>query len=283
MSSHELSLQGAGVQIAAEYWDAADDSPRGTMLLLHGGGQTRHSWDRSAARFAAGGWTTYTYDARGHGDSAWAPDGDYGMDTLVADLRAIVDTLDGPVVLVGASMGGLTALVAEGEGAGLARALVLVDVAPKTEEAGVLRILEFMSSHLDGFASLEEVADAIAGYNPHRPRPRNLDGLKKNVRLREDGRWYWHWDPEFLTIRDEAARQVSESRLEAAARGITVPTMLVRGTDSDVVSASGALALQQLIPSARVVEASAGHMVAGDDNDIFTHAVSGFLDEVLTG
>jgi pimeloyl-ACP methyl ester carboxylesterase len=281
MPGTEIVFRGRDVRLNAERWDA-EPPIRGTILLLHGGGQTRHSWDKSAARFAAAGWTTYTIDARGHGDSAWAPDGDYGMDALVADLRAIVAQLDVPVVLVGASMGGMTAMVATGEHPGLAQALVLVDIAPRMEPAGIKRIQDFMKSHLGGFATLEEVAEAIHGYTPNRKRSTNLEGLKKNVRLHDDGRWYWHWDPAFMAGGDEPDRHVNIARLEAAARGVHVPTLLVRGKQSDVVSEAGAAELLKLIPGSRVDEAPAGHMVAGDDNDVFARQVLGFLDDLLT-
>ncbi|MCK5892445.1 MAG: alpha/beta hydrolase [Aeromicrobium sp.] len=280
MGSEQLHLPGLAGGLAADRWVASDE--QGVVLLLHGGGQTRHSWHRSGARFAAAGWTTIALDARGHGDSAWAPDGDYSMDALVADLAQVVTGLAVEPVLVGASMGGITSLVAVGEKAVVARALVLVDVAPQVEPAGVQRILDFMASAPDGFASLEEVADAIAAYNPHRPRPRNLDGLRKNVRQWDDGRWHWHWDPAFLTVRDEPSRATQHERLKAAAASVVAPTMLVRGTQSDVVSAEGAEELQRLIPHATVREAKAGHMVAGDDNDVFAQQVVQFLDDSLT-
>jgi pimeloyl-ACP methyl ester carboxylesterase len=247
------------------------------VLLLHGGGQTRHSWHRSGPRFAEAGWTTIAIDARGHGDSDWAPDGDYSMDAFVGDLAAVVAELGVEPVLVGASLGGIASLLAVGESAVSARALVLVDVAPRTEPAGVQRIMDFMAAAPDGFATLEEVADAVSAYNPHRARPTSLDGLKKNVRQWADGRWHWHWDPAFLAVGDEPSRHTRHDRLKAAAERVEVPTMLVRGAQSDVVSPEGAAELQRLIPDAVVREAKAGHMVAGDDNDVFASQVVKFL------
>lgn len=279
MESEQLALRGLAGGLAADRWTATDE--RGVVLLLHGGGQTRHSWHRSGVRFAEAGWTTVAIDARGHGDSDWAADGDYSMDALVGDLARIVAQMDAEPVLVGASMGGITSLLAVGESAVAAQALVLVDVAPQIEAAGVQRILDFMASAPDGFASLEEVADAIASYNPHRPRPSNLDGLMKNVRQWDDGRWHWHWDPAFLAVRDEPSRATRHERLRVAASQVEVPTMLVRGTQSDVVSAEGAEELQRLIPHATVSEAKAGHMVAGDDNDVFAQQVVQFLERSL--
>lgn len=279
MTAEPVSFEGRAGTIAADRWVSPGE--RGTVVLLHGGAQTRHSWSRSGPRFAAAGWTTYALDARGHGDSQWDPAGDYRMDALVADLVGVVEQLGTSPVLIGASMGGMTSLVAEGEHAPLARALVLVDIATRAEPSGVARIFEFMRSAPDGFGSLEDVADAIAAYNPHRPRPQNLDGLRKNVRQGADGRWRWHWDPAFLRVGDEPRREAAEARLDAAARAVTVPTMLIRGKSSDVVSPEGAEHLQALIPHAVVREAVAGHMVAGDDNDVFVTQVVDFLDAEL--
>jgi pimeloyl-ACP methyl ester carboxylesterase len=186
-----------------------------------------------------------------------------------------------PPVIVGASLGGMTALLAAGEHPGSARGIVLVDVVVDLEPDGVARIHQFMTAAPDGFSSLEKVADAIAAYNPHRARPQNLDGLRKNVRLRKDGRWYWHWDPAFMSHDDAPQRKKRPARLRAAAERLTVPILLVRGLQSDVVSDAGLAEMIQLVPRARVVDVpAAGHMVAGDDNDIFTTELEGFLDEM---
>lgn len=263
------------------------DSPTGLAFLLHGGGQTRHSWKGTAASLAAAGWTSVTLDTRGHGDSGWAPDGDYSLDAMASDLAGIVGRYRaagyGDPVLIGASLGGLTSLVAVGEGLVRARGLVLVDVAPRIEPSGAARVGDFMRAHPDGFGSLDEVSVAVAAYNPHRERPASLDGLKKNVRLREDGRWHWHWDPVFLRPLSETGdpQLADAERLESAARAVTVPTLLVRGRQSDVLSAEGAGEFLRLVPGARFVDVGgAGHMVAGDDNDVFTREVLAFLGEL---
>jgi pimeloyl-ACP methyl ester carboxylesterase len=281
-ASDEMIYTGAGgVRLVGERWMPSADHPRaGIVLLLHGGGQTRHSWHGTAARFAGHGWEAITLDARGHGDSQWAPDGDYSLDAFVGDLCVVTDTLESAPVLIGASLGGMTALVGQGERPSLARALVLVDIAPQVEQAGRERIHAFMASAPNGFASLDEVVDAVQAYNPHRPRPRSLDGLMRNVVQGSDGRWYWHWDPKFLRIGDEPSRAVDTRRLYRAAANITVPTLLVRGTRSDIVTPQAAAELLQLIPTATAVEVAAGHMIAGDDNDVFTAHVLDFLTDL---
>jgi pimeloyl-ACP methyl ester carboxylesterase len=275
-----------GNRLAADVAGDRNDPP---AVLLHGGGQTRHSWGTTLDALANRGWRAYSVDLRGHGDSEWARDGDYTLDAFAGDILAISRALDAPPALVGASLGGISSLAAIGEHTDetVARALVLVDVAPKIEEAGRERIGAFMVEHMeDGFATLDDVADAIAAYNPHRPRPSNLEGLKKNLRQRENGRWYWHWDPAFIGGRLGGADETRSSlvdpdRLQKAARALTLPTLLVRGRVSDLLSEEGARELLELVPHARMVDvAGAGHMVAGDRNDLFNDAVVQFLETV---
>ncbi|QRY85561.1 alpha/beta fold hydrolase [Tsukamurella tyrosinosolvens] len=284
-SAEPFTVDAAGLTIAGDRWRGADSGSGSgsgtTLVLLHGGGQTRHSWDRTAAALAQRGYTVITLDARGHGDTAWAADGAYALGDFVGDLLGVLRTLDGPPpVLIGASLGGITSLCAVGENPGIASALVLVDVVVDAEKKGIERVTDFLAAHTDGFATLDEVADAVAAYNPTRRRARNLEGLKKNVRLRADGRWYWHWDPSFIRGDDRnEARIQDKDRLGAAATHVTVPTLIVRGGKSDVVSDEGVEKMLQRVPHAEVADVSgAGHMVAGDDNQVFAAAIEDFLD-----
>ena len=279
-TSTPLSLPCGDVDLVADAWGDAD-AP--TVLLLHGGGQTRHAWGRTAEAVAGQGWRAVAVDLRGHGDSGWSPDGVYGLDRFAADVRCLVDGVGSPPVLVGASLGGLASLIALGEPPTVeALGLVLVDVAPRMEEDGVDRIKAFMTSAPDGFASLDEAANAVASYLPHRRRPDDLTGLRKNLRRRSDGRWIWHWDPKFVHAPEERVSSndfADHARLATAARSVTVPTLLVRGGISDIVSVDGAQELRELIPQAELVDvAGAGHMVAGDRNDRFSAAVLQFLE-----
>ncbi len=245
------------VTLVADAYGDANDPP---VVLLHGGGQTRHSWDNSARSLGDAGWYALTVDLRGHGESSWSPDGEYPFERFAEDVRAVARSLPTAPALVGASLGGMASLLAVGESDDeIASGLVLVDIAPQVELAGVARIRAFMRQGLDGFADLEEAADAIASYNPHRPRPKDLSGLTKNLRLREDGRWYWHWDPRFMALQEPdepgldgipSTRMVQSERLEDAARRLTVPTLLVRGGSSDLLSEEGAAAMLALVPHA---------------------------------
>ena len=268
-----------GLTLVADEWnrgvDAAADRP--TILMLHGGGQNRFSWKNTGQVLADEGFHVVALDSRGHGDSDRAHDADYDVETLTADVMQVLDAIGRPVILIGASMGGLTGiLVADEAGPDRVTRLVLVDVVPRFEKNGSARIREFMFSGLHGFGSLEEAADAVAAYLPHRTRPRSPDGLKKNLRLR-DGRWYWHWDPAFMTKPGDDP-QLRTEKFEQAAADLTIPVLLIRGKLSDVVSPEGVRHFLETVPNAEFVELSdAGHTAAGDDNDAFSNVVVTFV------
>ena len=265
------------------------------VLLLHGGGQTRHAWYKTAEQIARKGHTAYALDQRGHGDSDWVANGAYEFSDYAADAKVVAAELTRrsgtKPMIIGASLGGIAALLAEGEsehdkGANVFSALVLVDITPRVEQTGVAKVLGFMRAHAkDGFASIAEAAQAVAEYLPQRPRPKSNDGLKKNLRLSPDGRWRWHWDPRFLDGPRAAGadRRALESALIEAARRIQIPALLVRGASSELVREAHAKEFLELVPHADYVDVSgARHMVAGDRNDHFSAAVLSFIGRLST-
>lgn len=273
---------------------ADEHEPRGAVhgnpvLLLHGGGQTRHAWGGAARRIADAGHKAFTVDQRGHGDSDWVDDKGYAFDDYAADAVMVCRQIEAqagkPAVLVGASLGGISGLMAAHVGGpGLLAGLVLVDITPHMDADGVSRIQGFMAERMrEGFATLEEAAAAIAAYLPNRAPRRSLDGLAKNLRKGDDGRYRWHWDPAFI----DGPRNINhgwetgQQRLIEAARGLSIPVLLVRGQQSELVTAEAVEAFREMVPHADFVDVSgAGHMVAGDRNDAFNDAVSGFLDKL---
>jgi len=284
-SLHESFRGAAGNRLAADVF-GNDGRP---VLLLHGGGQTRHAWRRTAVEIARAGMIAYAVDQRGHGDSEWVADGAYAFDDFAADVTAVAAALDerhgAAPVAIGASLGGIASLLAAGEAKDPTfAALVLVDITPRVDLSGVAKVQGFMRTHArDGFATVEEAADAVAAYLPHRPRPRSHEGLKKNLRLHADGRWRWHWDPRFLDGRRtvDGNRSVIESRLIAAAKHLTIPAMLVRGGSSELVQEEHAKEFLPLVPHARYADVGgARHMVAGDRNDQFSAAILQFLKDL---
>lgn len=286
-SARPVSFRGTAGTIRGDRWTPPGEV-RGSLLLLHGGGQTRHSWRKSATGLQALGWDVIALDARGHGESDWAADGDYRIDRFVDDLRDVIGQLaeanvpSTPPVVIGASMGGITGLVAEGENPGLLRALILVDIAPRIEPTGVQRISDFMTSAPDGFADLREVAEAVSAYRGDAPRPANIDSLRRNVRTGPNGRLFWHWDPAFTSSdRNLGDHAAMHARTTAAASHIDIPTLLVWGSRSDIVDKVAVEELRTLIPQAATVTISdATHMVVGDDNDTFVAGTATFLAEL---
>ncbi|HWM49322.1 MAG TPA: alpha/beta hydrolase [Xanthobacteraceae bacterium] len=263
------------------------------VLLLHGGGQTRHAWRNTGDAIARAGMTAYAVDQRGHGDSEWVASGKYTFADFAADARELADQLAARTgsrpVVAGASLGGIAALTAEGIAAKQARqplfaGLVLVDITPRVDAAGVAKVQGFMREHArDGFASVDEAAQAVAAYLPHRPRPASNEGLKKNLRLHPDGRWRWHWDPRFLESRgpDSVNRTDREEALVAGAKSLKNPVLLVRGGSSELVHDEHVREFLALVPHATYADvAGARHMVAGDRNDQFSEAILKFLTEL---
>jgi pimeloyl-ACP methyl ester carboxylesterase len=260
------------------------------VLLLHGGGQTRHAWTKTAEELARQGYTAYALDQRGHGDSEWIADGAYAFADYAADAKAVAAELTRRSgvrpIAIGASLGGLASLLAEGEaersdGGNVFSALVLVDITPRVDQSGVAKVLGFMRANAEhGFESIAEAAQAVADYLPQRPKPKSHEGLKKNLRLSPDGRWRWHWDPRFLDQRRAAddGRETLETALVAAARKIQIPALLVRGASSELVKEVHAKEFLDLVPHADYVDVGgARHMVAGDRNDHFSAAVLSFI------
>lgn len=276
-----VRFRGDGVGLVGDEWNRGGPTGAPTILMLHGGGQNRFSWKNTGQVLADRGLHVVALDARGHGDSdrapAVSPRGRYTVDALAGDVAVVLEQIGRPVVIIGASMGGLTGiLAAHRAGPAVVTKLVLVDVVPRFEHEGSARIRDFMTRHVHGFDTLEQAADAIADYLPHRRRPRTLDGLTKNLRQR-NGRWHWHWDPAFVTSAgDDPFVDVDE--LERIAIGLSIPILLIRGKLSDVVSPAGVEHFLATVPQAEFIELpEAGHTAAGDDNDAFSDAVVTFV------
>ena len=258
--------------------ETRNPSGRPALLFAHGFGQTRGAWNGAAAMLADAGCRCVTFDSRGHGESDRVVGGDYHMEQFADDLVRLARAQPQPPILIGASMGGLLGLLLAGEVTPSPfRALVLVDITPRWETAGVERILAFMQAHPDGFASYAEAAEQIAGYLPQRRARKSEEQLRPLLREGTDGRLRWHWDPALLAgVVDESERY--QPRLQAAASKVEVPVLLLSGARSDVVSHATVNEFLQRVPHAQHVELPhATHMLAGDANDAFTREVVRFV------
>jgi len=284
MGPKRVEFQGAEKNILVADRYGTGSQP---VVMLHGGGQTRHSWDAAAERIAALGHPVYVLDQRGHGESDWVASGNYLFSDFALDLvavtRQVVALHKAKPVVVGASLGGFAGMLAEGkENPGGLSALVLVDITPRVDLGGVSKIIGFMGDRVEeGFADVEEAAEAISRYLPNRSRPKDLSGLSKNLRLHGDGRYRWHWDPAFLKSRQNRDHSVAEevqANMLAAAGNLSLPVLLVRGRNSELVSMDHVKEFLEHVPHAQFTDIQdAGHMVAGDRNDVFATAVEDFL------
>ena len=273
-----MHFKGHGdIKIAADVWGSNNQE---LVILLHGGGQTRHAWGETGKKLAEAGYHSVALDLRGHGDSEWDADGDYSIRAYKDDLVSIINEIGKPARLVGASLGGMASLALAGDeiNSDLCTALIMVDIGIYPDPVGSDRIVSFMLSGEKGFDSLEDAAKSISNYLPHRKKPKDPEGLKKNLRLKDDGRYYWHWDPRFIRRRHGSRdRGYFDLQLKAAEK-VTVPALLIRGALSDVVTMEDVDYFLSVISHAKFVEIErAAHMIAGDRNDVFAEEAIKFL------
>eukprot|EP01100_Stratorugosa_tubuloviscum_P015742 TRINITY_DN930_c0_g1_i1.p1 TRINITY_DN930_c0_g1~~TRINITY_DN930_c0_g1_i1.p1 ORF type:complete len:338 (-),score=140.72 TRINITY_DN930_c0_g1_i1:85-1098(-) len=261
-----------------------------SILFMHGGGQTRSSWTKTAQRLVEikKDISVYAVDLRGHGETDRAPANIYSIESFIEDFHNTLELIPSPKIVVGASLGGIIALLYEGNyklkfsNSQSVNGLVLVDIAPKLESSGLQRIVGFMQSNPDGFESIEQAAEFVASYLPHRKKPTDFSGLAKNLRY-SNGRFRWHWDPYFLEWAKTYVDQNSEMhyKMREAAKLVQCPCMLVRGSKSDLLTLESVKEFGDLVPHAKVVDVvDAHHMVAGDTNDAFTDSIIQFILEI---
>ena len=271
-----------GAKLAVEQWQGRADFP--LLLFLHGFGQNRLAFSASAKSLSQQGFSCWSLDGRGHGDSDWCAPAGYELDVFVDDallvlglMRAAAPGAPAPIV-VGASMGGLIGLLCAAKVPSAVGALALIDVTPRWEAAGVDRIFAFMRANPDGFADLAAANDAVLAYQPQR-EAQDPNRLRAHLRAGSDGRLRWHWDPQLLPKIAEAA-QTYTPILERAAAKVRCPVLLLSGGRSDVVSEATIESFMKQVPHATHRQiASATHRVVGDSNQVFTDAMLEFLSQ----
>jgi len=264
-----------GIRLAT---DIAGDPWRPRLIFVHGGGQSRRSWRSALQRMAAAGFSVISLDLRGHGESDWAADADYSLDAHVRDLSAIVRAMPSRPSIIGASLGGRVALqTAATLGGDHVKSLVLVDLTPRMNSKGLQRILAFLSVSVDGFDSIQDAARTLEIYAERHIGP-NFFKLRHSVRSGEDGRIYWRWDPN-AALQKHISPSGIEDRLSAAAASLTMPTLLVRGTLSDVVTDDCVADFKRALPTAEVVDiVGGGHLMKTQRLDVFCDATIDFLN-----
>lgn len=284
MPRHDIPLNGRsgftlvdGRQVHYLEWGGATAPP---VVCLHGGGQTAYMYEELGSALADR-YHVIAPDLPGHGDSDPVDDDGVDRRKLAATVAPLCATFGiAPVAIVGASLGGMTAITAAATSPDLVAAIVLIDVGHRLEEAGVRKIIGFMSAH-ESFGSLEEAAKEIAAYLPHRREVR-ASSLSRNLRQRDDGRWVWkHALGSRLRAEDRSEnwRDITIG-LDDEAASLRCPVLVLRGAFSDVLSGEGAEEVAALIPNARLETVdNAGHLAAGDNPHSTVTLVRDFLDE----
>jgi len=268
MPAREGNTSLSGLRFHFLDWGTAGAKP---LLLLHGGAQTAHSWDEVAPDLARDH-HVLAVDQRGHGDSDWAPAGGYRRADFVADIDAFLRDRGQPAAtLIGLSMGGLNAIAFAAAFPDRARGLVVVDVAPTVERAGGDAIRAQLA--VRDFASFEEAVERACAFNPRRSVENVRERLGHSLRQAANERWVYKFDP---SIGEGAAADLDA--LWADVRRIVCPTLLVRGTESPILSVETAERFRRELPGSTVGEVpGAGHSVMGDNPAGFLAAVRPFL------
>jgi len=255
----------------------APDAP--ALLCLHGITQTAHSWDEVAADLARDH-RVLSFDQRGHGDSDWAADGDYTRHTQAADLDAITDALGlRRFILAGMSMGGINSIAFTARHPQKVKALIIVDVSPEIQAKGVENIRAFIQQS-DVLDTFEEFVARAHQFNPRRSLDNIRSRLTHNLKQLPDGKWTWKYDPA-LRSPNRGFQASALLNLWDDVRAIRCPTLIIKGGESDILSAESATKLQAAIPGSRVaVVPGAGHSVMGDNPTAFVAAAREFLKTV---
>ncbi|CAH1664747.1 MULTISPECIES: alpha/beta hydrolase [unclassified Chelatococcus] len=257
--------------------DIAGEPWRSRIIFLHGGAQSRRSWRRALEVFALGGFSVVSYDLRGHGESDWSAKGDYSLEAHVSDLISIVRSSPGRPILIGASLGGRVALAAAAKlGSEVINCLVLVDLTPRLNAVGLNRIRNFLSESVEGFADRAAAAAALSLY-AERPLDKPMSNIGRSLIKHNNGRFYWRWDPQAAL--DANLDPVDlERNLRQAARRLEVPTLLVRGTESDLVTPDCVSDFLRDCPSAEVVNIEGqGHLMKSSNWEFFCNAALEFV------
>jgi pimeloyl-ACP methyl ester carboxylesterase len=254
-------------------WGAVQAPP---LLCLHGITQTAHSWDEVAADLSRDH-RVLCLDQRGHGDSDWAADGDYARQTQAADVDAITDALGlPPFVLAGMSMGGINSITFTARHPDKVRALIIVDVSPEIQTKGVENIRNFIQQE-DVLPSFEAFVERAHAFNPRRSLDNIRSRLRHNLKQLQDGRWTWKYDPA-LRSPQRGFQASALHNLWDDVHAIRCPTLIIKGGESDILSAESAAKLQSAIPGSQLaVIPAAGHSVMGDNPGDFVAAVRPFL------
>jgi esterase len=240
-----------GLRIHYLDWGPTSAAP---IVCVHGYTSSAQAFNAPARHFQDR-FRLLVPDVRGHGESAWSATGAYQYADQVGDLAAFVDALGlGQFTLIGTSMGGIIAMAYAGEHADRLRGLVVNDIGPDAE-TGSQRITETVGSRPEEFATLDEamayrrsVSPITAGRSEDDQRELALGVLRQ----RADGHWIWKMDPAYIRQRVQHGPP-RRPTLWPVLQRLPCPTLVIWGTDSDVLSEAQALRMVETLPKGQLV------------------------------
>ena len=250
---------------------------RHPILFLHGGALTAHTWDLCCLALRDE-FHCLALDQRGHGDTDWAPDADYSIAAQREDVRGFVDKLGlDRFILAGMSMGAINALAFAIHHPEKLSHLVIIDAGPEIRRPGSRRIRDFVNGGANP-ESLDAIIERALAFNPRRDPKILRRSLMHNLRQQTDGNWVWKYDRKRFQQMDRDAHTAERRALADGLAKITVPTLVVRGAESDVFHKEDAERLAQRLPDGRYVTIPrAGHTVQGDNPKELAEALREFL------
>jgi pimeloyl-ACP methyl ester carboxylesterase len=280
-----LTVGSDGPRLHLVDWGNPHVEDKPTILFLHGVGLTARTWDLVCLGLRRD-FHCLALDQRGHGDSEWSGDGDYGTEALCADVRDLVKELElDQFILVGHSMGGMVALSYAAAEAATLRGLVMVDSAPGERRPPPVappnnRVFDFMSGPAE-LDSVEDFVERAIAFNPARDRRLLRRSLLYNLRQLPDGRWTWKYDRSRILGRDRSKMAASRRALWDALPAISCPTLVTRGARSESLSSSAAAEFAAALPNGRwEIVADAGHTIQGDNPRGLLGVLGPFLEEL---
>ncbi|HSO96638.1 MAG TPA: alpha/beta hydrolase [Acidimicrobiia bacterium] len=247
------------------------------IVLLHGGAQNAHTWDTVALAL---GRPLVAVDLPGHGHSDHRDDGPFGPRQNAGDVAVAVRELAPEArLVVGMSLGGLTAIALSAVAPDLVRRLALIDVTPGVDRDKAAPIAQFIAGPAT-FESFDEILARTIEFNPTRSESSLRRGVLHNAVERDDGRWVWRYQRPRLMEATEMDVPADFATLWDDVSGIAVPLMLVRGGATGTVVDDGDVAeLLRRQPGARVeLVEGAGHSVQGDRPLELARLLGEFLD-----
>lgn len=263
-----LRLPGHGVSLAASAWGREGGTP---ICFFHGFSQSKRLWLEAAQIVARHGFLGLSIDLRGHGESEWAPDGDYRAEAYGRDVACLLDHFARPVALVGGSRGGRAAFIGAARRQDKVALVLLCDMAPRLQGRERDKIVTYLKKSLAGFDSVEEAAELL--YTElDQPKMVNVANLRKAMR-EEDGRLYWRWDRR-AAADDLLHAEEDVTVMEEAARIMKRPVVMLWGERESLVTPEEIARFRSMTPQL-IVERTKGttHIFTWRDNALVANRV----------